>query len=390
MYSEKDIKNNIRNQIQSVTNYIQKTHEECPIIHYEDIYKIQCFLQDKLEEHNKTINLISSPDKYFLDIIVNSKELSQNNKQGVVKIVTINMNNKYIKTVLKYGKDYHKSIEAILHEVSIGYFLNNLRLSGNINFMYVYTPFYCSVGKDICLNTKIENLTTCAFFEYVDGISVAQYMKNNCDNNITILNTTYIKIFLQLVLALADAQSFCNFVHYDLHDENIMLKKIKTPVNMVYKHIGYKLSNVDFYPCIIDYGNAIVKSNNNYFLPFTHSTVKIKYFEDLSYNKDPFLSCYDIFHFSMMSLYTISRCEKEKKEDIQKIWKIIMSFFIVRAESLDISVSCKKYLTKQTFTSDALFYRLKVKDKELVNIDIKHYLNYLIKIINPDNLEIIV
>ena len=46
-----------------------------------------------------------------------------------------------------------------------------------------------------------------------------------------------------------------------------------------------------------------------------------------------------------------------------------------------------QYLTNQSFTSESLYYRLKIQDKDLVDIDIKHYLQYLIQIINPVNLE---
>jgi serine/threonine protein kinase len=387
----KSIINNIRNQLHSVTNYIQNLDDICNSKEYNIVYEIQCFLEQELEKYNTSINIISSPNKEFLNIIVDSKEIKANNKQGVVKLVTMLMKKKKIKAILKYGKGYHKDIESILHEVTIGYFLNHLRKSGNINFMYVYTPFYCSVGKQICTIQKINKLTTCAFFEYINGKSISEYMKDNCRQNITAINSTFIKLFFQVVLALADAQAYCKFIHYDLHDENIITMKLKSPVNITYKYIGYVLNDIDFLPCIIDYGNSIVQSpkDHSVFLgPFTDEKIKLKYFEDLAYSKDPFLSCYDIFHFSMMSLYSISRCDHETKEDIEKIWKIMMSFFIFRVQQgIPVSASCKKYLTSQKFTSDSLYYRLKVQDKELVNVDIKLYLQYLIQIINPTNLE---
>jgi len=387
----KSIINNIRSQLHSVTTYIQNLDNICEEKEYNSVYEIQCFLEQELEKYNSSINIISSPNKEFLNIIVDSKEIKANNKQGIVKLVTILMKRKKIKAILKYGKGYHKDIESILHEVTIGYFLNHLRKNGNINFMYVFTPFYCSVGKQICTNQKIDKLTTCAFFEYIPGKSISDYMKDNCRQNITAINSTFIKLFFQVILALADAQAYCKFIHYDLHDENVLTMKLKTPIDITYKHIGYKLYDIDFLPCIIDYGNSIVQSpkDHSIFLgPFTDEKIKLKYFEDLAYSKDPFLSCYDVFHFSMMSLYSISRCDNETKEDIEKIWKIMMSFFIFRVQQgIPVSNSCKKYLTNQKFTSDSLYYRLKVQDKELVNVDIKLYLQYLIQIINPTNLE---
>ena len=392
----KTIKNNIRTQLHTVTNYIQNLEQFCDVKSYSEVYKIQCFLESELQKYNNTINIISAPKKEFLDIIEDSKDIVANNKQGVVRLVTLNVKygnmNKKVKAILKFGKGYHKEIEAVLHEVTIGYFLNKLRLSGNMNFMYIYTPFYCSIGKEICQNPKIDKLTTCAFFEYINGKSISDYIKENCRQNITAINSTFIKVFFQVILALADAQAFCKFVHYDLHDENVLTLQLKKPIDVVYKHIGYILKEVDYMPVIIDFGNAIVQSpkDSSVFLgPFTDESVKVKYFEDLAYSKNPFLSCYDVFHFSMMSLYSISRCKNETKEDIEKVWKILMSFFIFRINqpNVKVSSSCKKYLTSQTFTSDSLYYRLKVSDRDLVDIDIKHYLSYLIQIINPVNLE---
>jgi serine/threonine protein kinase len=388
----KTIKNNIRNQLHVVTNYIQNLEDLCEIKGYNEVYKIQCFLETVLQQYNNTINIIPSPDKDFLKIIVDSKDIVANNKQGVVRLVTIDMNRKKVKAILKFGKEYHKDIESVLHEVTIGYFLNKLRLTNNLNFMYVYTPFYCSVGKQICQSPKLDKLTTCAFFEYINGKSISDYMKENCRRNITAINSTFIKLFFQVVLALADAQAYCKFVHYDLHDENVLTVDLKKPIDVEYKHIGYKLKDVSFIPVIIDYGNAVVQSpkDNSIFMgPFTDESIKIKYFEDLAYSKNPFLSCYDVFHFSMMSLYSISRCRNETTEDIEKIWKILMSFFKFRIEqsNIKVSASCRKYLTSQTFTTESLYYRLKVSDKDLVDIDIKHYLQYLIQIINPTNLE---
>jgi len=389
----KTIKNNLRLQLNSVSNYIQKLDYICDENSYEETYKVQCFLEKELEKYNTSFNLISSPKKQFLDIIIDSKQIGEDSEQGVVQLVTIKMDkNKKVKAILKYGKGFHKDVESVLHEVTVGYFLNNLRKNGNINFMYVYTPFYCSVGKQMCTSTSVNKLTTCAFFEFIQGRSVRQFMKDTCRNNIRILHTDFIKIFLQVILALADAQAYCKFIHYDLHSENVIISETNKPKNIIYKHIGYQLKNVTQIPVIIDFGNSIVTSptDRNVFLgPFTDKSMKIKYFEDLAYTKDPFLSCYDVFHFAMMCLYSIARCDTEKIEDIEKVWKIMMSFFIVRmqTENIKVSSTCKKYLTSQKFTSESLYYRLKVQDKELVNIDIKQYILYLIKVIQPNNLE---
>jgi hypothetical protein len=102
----KTIKNNIRTQLHTVTNYIQNLEQFCDVKSYSEVYKIQCFLESELQKYNNTINIISAPKKEFLDIIEDSKDIVANNKQGVVRLVTLNVKyvnmNKKVKAILKF------------------------------------------------------------------------------------------------------------------------------------------------------------------------------------------------------------------------------------------------------------------------------------------------
>ena len=62
-------------------------------------------IEQELEKYNSSINIISSPNKEFLNIIVDSKEIKANNKQGVVKLVTILMKRKKIKAISTQKRD---------------------------------------------------------------------------------------------------------------------------------------------------------------------------------------------------------------------------------------------------------------------------------------------
>jgi hypothetical protein len=392
LISNKLNKKNIQVQLHEIHSYLNDLELFCNGSQYEDVYKIQCYLENELQKYNNSTNIISNPIKDFTSIIIDNIPLKANNKQGIVSIVTFKYKNKKIQAILKYGKGIHKDIETILHETSTGFFLNHLRYTGNLNFMYVYTPFYCSVGKKICATQQKDKLTTCAFFELIKGKSFSDGIESYCNKSTSYDKIKlFINLFLQVILALADAQAFCKFIHYDLHDENILVTKSKQPETIIYKYIGLKLKNVTYIPVIIDYGNSIVQSPINkeeYLHPFTDDDkIKVKYFEDLVYTKKPFLSCYDVFHFAMMCLTTMAKCENNSKDDIKIVWKILMSFFINRLNIITVSNKCKTYLLKQNFTFNGLYYRLHVSDKELVDISINKYLEYLISIVKPSNLS---
>ncbi len=381
-------KDNIEVQLHDVYQYLNDLNIDCIHKQYTDIYTIQCFLSSKLKEHNTNTNLISMPTKDFPDLFHTIIPIGSKSKQGDVFLVTFKHKQKYIPVILKYGKDESRELEIVLHEVSIGFFLNHLRADGNINFMYTYTPFYCSTGKKMCTSTKLNNVTTCAFFEYIKGDNVSNTFKKMCKQQKDSISL-FIPLYLQIALALADAQAWCKYMHYDLHDENIMIVENKKPVDITYKHIGYKLKDVEHTGVIIDYGNSILLSPTDKTLfihPFIDAKIKLKYFEDLAYTKNPFISCYDIFHFCMMCLSTLASCNDIATDSIKKCWKICMTFFIHRLQHVTVSKECKDYLTKQRYTPNHLYYRLSIEDKELVNIDLRHYLEYLIHIIQPSNL----
>jgi serine/threonine protein kinase len=397
-------KSNIKSQLRFINDYIDDLDNLCNISKFQVIHKIQCYLQSQLEKYNSSPSLISEPSKDFPQIILNYKELGIKSKQGVVFQVKLKVPSlKTVYAILKYGKGYHRTMETVLHEIYVGFVLNHLRETGNINFMYAYAPFYCSTGKELCATSSKSKVTTCGFFEYVPGVTLSDFIKKyiNRDEDATI--ELFVKLFFQVALALCDAQNWCKFIHYDLHDENILIKFNPTPIEIIYKYAGYKLTNVDYSITIIDYGNSIIEnknkvvletnddsisdSNSHFLTPFTDTKVKVKYFEELAYTKEPYIGCYDIFHLAMMCFTSMSLNETLSKTTLQKVWKILMTFFIIRLESVKVSEKCKRFLNAQTFEYDDLYYRLQIADKEIVNISIQNYIEYLNSVLQLNTLK---
>lgn len=136
-----------------------------------------------------------------------------------------------------------KFISTCIREFYIGYtILNNLR--------YYIPTFVYTLGSywknyhDIVLPHII--------YEKVNGINIK-----------SISFTEWLKIFTQLLLTLEIAQKHCRFTHFDLHTNNIILKKLDKNIDYtVYiNNNSYRIHNTDLLPVIIDFGLSSVYHN---------------------------------------------------------------------------------------------------------------------------------
>lgn len=148
----------------------------------------------------------------------------------------------------------------ILYEYFIGSMgINKLR---NMvpNFCYTLGIFKCNplplddykIDTDkFCSNDRSDSRFY-VIYEKINGESLHSYctnMKTDRDRDMLI------SYLIQIVLALQIAQREISFVHYDLHSDNIMIRKLPAPIVVEYK-IDDKIYKVetDAIPTIIDYG----------------------------------------------------------------------------------------------------------------------------------------
>jgi hypothetical protein len=158
-----------------------------------------------------------------------------------------------------------------IHEIVIGvYGTNKLR---NIipNFAYVLGGFRCTKPIHIPTNNIVS--LWCRDYE----LSVVYTIYENIYPSMTLKEyiaqpdrtpDDVIKVYLQIMLALKIARDTIQFTHYDLHDENVLIRK--TNFNRFYIKYPYS-SDITYYietdniPTIIDYGYShIVYDNEHY------------------------------------------------------------------------------------------------------------------------------
>lgn len=154
-----------------------------------------------------------------------------------------------------------KDNRGILFEYFIGTIgINKLRtLIPNFSYtlaIFKYNPLL--IGKDRKIDVKrfckedSEDTRFYVVYEKIKGISMDDFVHNMIDDNDVHKLLTYI---LQIAFALIIAQREIGYVHYDLHTDNIILRKLPSPRVIEYDIDGktYRIET-DAIPTIIDYG----------------------------------------------------------------------------------------------------------------------------------------
>lgn len=90
---------------------------------------------------------------------------------------------------------------------------------------------------------SIINKPSCDYiaYEYIEGVSLASYISHHRGDR-----QSLIKIIRQIFVALRSAYKDLDFVHYDLHLSNVMIKPDGTPVIIDYGRSHIRYQNKDY------------------------------------------------------------------------------------------------------------------------------------------------
>jgi hypothetical protein len=156
---------------------------------------------------------------------------------------------------------------SLLHEASAGILATNKLKKYIPNFAYTYLLLnHCN---DNTFGSKIKFCFSPGYTRYLinenieHDFSLAKLLRITQEKS-AISKKDLFGIFIQIFNALSYALDKVGFCHYDLHDENILIKKLDTPM-----HIKNYLSDKDDYitvnylAVIIDYEHSTYSYKNN-------------------------------------------------------------------------------------------------------------------------------
>lgn len=240
---------------------------------------VQCFTDCENEKWNEWLEL----NDFFPKM----------GKQGFVGTMKIKNNNNRIDSNSENNFDF-KSGDEILH-----YYESNIskkkketglvvfKMSQHINYLIrhegivmkslnelaSYCPHFCKLVGDIVIHIdpfkKMEENPFKIETKYPieKDVILIEYIRNS-RKFCSFIKSTQIKdgilfsIIKQVLMAITVAQQKKNFTHYDLHSDNIMIKKCSKDLVFLYvldKKNQFCIPTFGYYPIIIDFGFSYTK-----------------------------------------------------------------------------------------------------------------------------------
>jgi hypothetical protein len=151
-----------------------------------------------------------------------------------------------------------RTSENILHEYFVGAFGTNF-LRGDIpNFSFVMGVFQCSPPYisdrkvlTYCQNDNSNNQVYNVLYENItDSMSLGDFIIKGCSYK------DYLNVITQIVLALNLANKKIDYTHYDMHTENVLIKRLPHEIYIPYPE-GYLKTK--YLAIIIDLGRNHIK-----------------------------------------------------------------------------------------------------------------------------------
>ena len=272
-----------------------------------------------------------------------------------------------IKVVLKEFSGRDNKYMAI-HEGTMGVLLNSICYK-TPNFMFFYGFIPCNSDiqtKQQCTSSSYPGY---CLFEYIDGVSLKDWMIDIRDNREIVNDDDIISALAQIFLSIEIAAKELNFSHYDLHYQNIMIVKMKTPVI-----VSYQLNNnyINFYTYylvkIIDYGYSVAKYNN------------------IVYAINSGMEDYSICNvFSPQNDIIKITCFLEKylfaNEKIRKILKQILNDYIIGLDNID---NINEYIKNFTPFFNRMPENRRTEDINIFDKYLRQYLNVIEEYIDAE------
>jgi hypothetical protein len=288
--------------------------------------------------------------------------------------------------VLKSPQNPSKSTE-LLHEAVVGFSLNKLR-SEIPNFSYVYDVFDCSVP---IVNISKEVQLWCTSYDTPVSYVVYEYIQNSVsmsDAAKKISSRDLFLYYLQVLMACNIAHQCFDFTHYDLHNENVLIRKYSD--NPFYIRYPFKESNYYVYSpggiaTMIDYGMSHLRTEDGFDIGIL--------------NADGFFSRNDVYADSSHIIgdaykllgFILYGAVTQGNKDLYNIGISLFSFFFQDPESSDFENMNVETFERIVKDQRKNFFQLPFVSE--FNFSLETYIEYVIRVLQkefPEEAEILI
>lgn len=191
-------------------------------------------------QRGNALSDLLAPSNMVAEVLKSAIPIGDRNKESDVYLVTV----KNSKLVIKKSKNKFRTM-CLAREYVIGEAaLNNLR---RLVPTFVYT-----------LGAFVSPTSGAMFvaYEYISGHTLRETLANS-----QISFEEWLEIYCQILIALDLAQRECEFTHFDLHGDNVIIKKTISNYSVPIGPHAYRIANTAHAPVIIDFGYSTANVN---------------------------------------------------------------------------------------------------------------------------------
>ena len=193
-------------------------------------------------------------------------------KEGIVSVVNLKFPDGQVIqnfAIMKLQQPSAFDDENLIHEITVGLILNNLR-DYLPCFMYTYGGIFCGYPKeysmkdndyrDLCKGNDPHSIL---ITEYIPGnLTIEEFINQPAYSQLQ--EDDKIKVLLLLAFSLNEANERYKFIHGDLHGKNIMIRTLSVETDFTFPYKDDDLGNIKitittkYVPIIIDYGRTFI------------------------------------------------------------------------------------------------------------------------------------
>lgn len=300
-----DLMNYIRYRMGSLNPEVIKRILTTKFYEYELMKMIECLFESLIDiNYNVPSNRII---QHFLEL---DKVIGANSAYGYAIVTDFENKEGLFITKISKGDPYE-----LIHEAFIGmHIINKLRQTVP-NFVYTIGVFDCSYPI-LSANNFVE--TWCDMKSDKRYIVYENVAPSKSLNSMlkTIDTKTFINFYLQILLALREAYNKYKFTHYDLHTENVLIRKLDKSYAIEYNTPrGKRYIETDQLAVIIDFGQSRAEING-----VSYGYYGLESFGNLATVANPLFDAYKLL---MFSLFTLIETNKQTFNEVSKLY----SFF---------------------------------------------------------------
>jgi hypothetical protein len=247
-----------------------------PFLDYETIsnlVKDQFYNVKVMETMTCLLNGLNSEQSY-MDLLKDIRIIDLGPKKKDVMVFFSNLANGKNKVItIKYDG------EEILNEWTVGLIMNSLRKIIP-TFTWTYGLTQCNLPMFVQTNGKINIVSACnekvqlrqdqyigLITEYIEGPTLADYVASS---QITVKKLR--SALMTILFSIRYANIALKYVHWDLHDSNILMRQLDSEDNYIYLKNDNKYLYVgDHLATIIDFGLNSVHKNNQLIANYLHA-----------------------------------------------------------------------------------------------------------------------